>query len=137
MHPSNRSHFAERSVKCLPGNPGYPRCQHNPIVSTYHVIESSYSYIRNGSYVAKTVRAPGTVSISSSVTVNIEGLMVSTSYGASFNVPKGKFGNIVVAARIRNNVCRMLHKLKNGQVTRGGTFTKQSVESSWFQLKTW
>lgn len=135
--PLKMNKSIKRSSRCLPGDPGYPRCQPNPVVSSYSVFKHSYNTYRSSDYLAITIKGPGNVIISQSVGVSIEGLSVSKSTGASFPVPAGKYGNIVITASIKNSVYQYMYRHKNGKVTPGGTYTKKSLNSSWYEVRIW
>lgn len=86
---------------CLPGDPGYPNCQDNPVVRTETEKINSYSTSR---YECKNPLLPvwtaGPADMSLNITAEASfqvegtGLSISVGQSSTFPVPKGKEGNI-------------------------------------------
>ena len=118
---------------CLPGAPGYPQCQSNPVVKVENVAVSSYNtgwlrhttlllgaggWVNGGQYGA-------TMAFTSSTTLgySYDGVSFSRSVGksSSFAVPAGRRGNIQYESRWKIETFQQWHILKDGTRTKGPT----------------
>ena len=122
---------------CLPGDPGYPHCNTNPVVKTETKVVNSYvtNYINSNKNLLSNwidggkYGATMSISLANNVGFTVEGITVSIniSTGASFNVPAGKLGNISYRAKFRVNTIQPYYTLKDGTRQTGTkykTYTK-------------
>lgn len=119
---------------CLPGDPGYPHCNSNPVVQITSVYLHTYysGWISGSSYLldAWTYGGPAGASMSigygKSTTISFEGLSlgVSTNQAHTFNVPPNKSGNANIRAKYKVDVYRTIYILKDGTRVPGSNFKK-------------
>lgn len=128
-NPLNKLAAVSNSRFCQPGFPGYPNCKKDPIVSRKYVtVSTSYRWVNSGNLITSVYggKYGATMSINSSVSVSVEGVGFSTGQGASFKVPKGKTGNIVLSGYVKYERKRLVVTHRSGKKSYGGTITKKS-----------
>ncbi len=127
----NLDGFSSPMSICLPGDPGYPNCQSNPVVRIEYEYISHYvtDYLVNptlmlGNYgwvFGGVYGATMAYSSAKELGFTVEGISVSRSVGSSqsFPVPPGVSGNIKYKAKWRVETQRIWNILQDGQRLQG------------------
>lgn len=108
------------SSACLPGDPGYPNCDDNPVVRVESEVINTYTTQRyeSGPLLSTWTEGPAEMSINYEETVSFEvegvGVSVSVGYSSSFPVPAGKEGNIKYKTKFKVTVYQQWAVLKDG-----------------------
>lgn len=122
---------------CLPGDPAYPGCNGNPVVSVF--TRKTYSYqtgaISSNEYLLSTWTYGGpagasmTITESLTATVSIEGNGFSVTVGTSqtFNVPPGVSGNVKMRAWFRVDTYTFIYKQRDGSEQTGPSFNTYTI----------
>ena len=130
-------HAVRYRSPCLPGDPAYPGCNGNPVVSVF--TRKTYSYqtgaISSNEYLLSTWTYGGpagasmTITESLTATVSIEGNGFSVTVGTSqtFNVPPGVSGNVKMRAWFRVDTYTFIYKQRDGSEQTGPSFNTYTI----------
>lgn len=130
-------HAVRYRSPCLPGDPAYPGCNGNPVVSVY--TRKTYSYqtgaISSNEYLLGTWTYGGpagasmTISQGVTATVSIEGNGFSVTVGTAqtFNVPPGVSGNVKLRAWFRVDTYTYVYKYRDGSQQTGASYNTYTI----------